>query len=101
MIKCQLILVMALTAGFAVTSRADFTATFEDQGLAANAFNNNAGAGGQFLSGGQSFNNNFRYLLSVVMGCDRAAQGVIGEHCAAFDQFFESFFRIASRSCKR
>jgi Domain of unknown function (DUF4465)/PEP-CTERM motif len=38
---------------------ADFTSTFEDQGLPANSFQNNAGASGQFTSGGNGFNNTF------------------------------------------
>jgi hypothetical protein len=36
-----------------------FTSTFEDQGLAASSFSNNAGPSGRFVSGGNSFNNNF------------------------------------------
>jgi hypothetical protein len=40
-------------------ARADFTSTFEDLGLPAHSFQNNAGASGQFVSGGNAFNNTF------------------------------------------
>ncbi len=43
----------------ATTASADFSATFEDVGLGANAFQNDAGASRQFVSGGFAFNNRY------------------------------------------
>jgi hypothetical protein len=40
-------------------ARADLISTFEDLGVPANSFVNNAGASGYFVSGGSSFNNRF------------------------------------------
>lgn len=39
--------------------RAGHVSTFEDFGLPANSFNNNAGPSGQFVSGGNTFNNTY------------------------------------------
>lgn len=43
----------------ASTASADFEAGFEDLGLGANAFQNDAGSSGQFVSGGFGFNNRY------------------------------------------
>jgi hypothetical protein len=44
---------------WAAAAHADYVSTFEDLGLPAHSFNNNAGASGQFVSGGNAFNNTF------------------------------------------
>lgn len=51
----------AFAFAFALTpaAHADFTSTFEDLGVPANSFVNDAGASGFFVSGGNSFNNTF------------------------------------------
>ena len=43
----------------AAAARADFLTTFENTGLAANSYNNNAGAAGAFTIDGNQFNNSY------------------------------------------
>ena len=52
LVSVALALAPKTEAGFNVS-------TFEDQGLPANSFNNNAGASGQFVSGGNAFLNSY------------------------------------------
>lgn len=55
-------LILSLTLSLtlpAVVSAGDIVSTFEDLGLPANSFNNNAGPSGFFVSAGNSFNNTF------------------------------------------
>ena len=56
----RLLLALACLTPFGQVSRADFVATFEDQTLAANSANNNAGNAAGFTSGGLFFNNSFQ-----------------------------------------
>jgi hypothetical protein len=59
MIRCM-ILAVSFALGIASAARANIvTTTFEDLGLPPNSFNNNAGPSGQFVSGGNSFNNSY------------------------------------------
>jgi len=52
-------LVFALLFGSTAAANAGYISTFEDLGLPAGSVNNNAGPGGFFVSGGNSFNNSF------------------------------------------
>jgi hypothetical protein len=52
-------LALASLAISAPSARGDVISTFEDLGVPANSFVNNAGASGTFVSGGSSFNNSF------------------------------------------
>src|SRR4051812_32397987 len=52
-------LALALVLPLSSSAGAASTSTFEDVGLPANSFSNNAGSGGFFASGGNSFNNTF------------------------------------------
>ncbi len=53
------VLSLAVATLLSVGLRADFVAGFEDQGLAANSHNNNAGNAGGFTSGNMFFSNSF------------------------------------------
>ena len=44
-----------------LAARGDFTTTFENTGLAANSYNNNAGPGGAFAIDGNQFNNSYTH----------------------------------------
>jgi hypothetical protein len=60
--KRHLAWILALVAQFTLTTptrAGDVDVTFEDFGLAAHSFNNNAGAGGFFSIDGNSFNNSY------------------------------------------
>jgi hypothetical protein len=63
-------LIAALAAAFVITSsaRAGQVVTFEDFGLPAHSFDNNAGAGGQFVIDGNQFNNNYDPTFGVWSG---------------------------------
>jgi hypothetical protein len=52
-------LVFAVLLGSSAAANAGYISTFEDLGLPANSFNNNAGPSGFFVSGGNAFNNSF------------------------------------------
>lgn len=50
---------LAIVLSLPMAAQADPVATFDDLGLAAGSYNNNAGPGGFFISGGHAFNNNY------------------------------------------
>jgi Domain of unknown function (DUF4465) len=59
---------LASLAISASSARADLISTFEDLGVPANSFVNNAGAAGYFVSGGSSFNNSFSSQFNAWSG---------------------------------
>ena len=59
MMRLRWILPALLLALTTTAAHADHVTTFEDLGLSANSYQNNAGASGQFVSGGNSFNNSY------------------------------------------
>jgi hypothetical protein len=52
-------IILALVLCLPSAANAGYISTFEDVGLPANSFNNNAGSSGFFVSGGNTFNNSF------------------------------------------
>ncbi len=63
--KCHLALLLALLAA---APAGGSVVTFEDLGLPANSYDNNAGPGGTFVSGGASFNNSYDSIYDAWYG---------------------------------
>lgn len=62
------IFLLVLTQGLTSAANADYVSTFEDLGVALGSYKNDAGPSGQFVSGGNSFNNSYDAIFDTWSG---------------------------------